>query len=33
MTPLSQYQGSVRYGVTSHDYTRFGTAYSVGRIA
>jgi hypothetical protein len=32
MPPLSQYHGSVRYGVTSHDYGRFGTAYSVGRI-
>jgi hypothetical protein len=32
MAPLSHYQGSVRYGVTSHDYGRFGTAYSVGRV-
>lgn len=30
--PLSQYQGSVRNGVTSHDFGRFGTAYRVGRV-
>lgn len=29
MTPLSQYQGSVRHGVASHDFGRFGTAYRV----
>jgi hypothetical protein len=32
MPPLAQYQGSVRNGVTSHDYGRFGTAYRVDRI-
>lgn len=32
MTPLSQYQGSVRHGVTSHDYGRYGTAYRVDRV-
>ena len=29
MTPLAQYQGSVRHGVTTHDFGRFGTAYKV----
>jgi hypothetical protein len=32
MPPLAQYQGSVRNGVTSHDYGRFGTAYRVDRV-
>jgi len=32
MPPLAQYQGSIRNGVTSHAYGRFGTAYSVGRL-
>jgi hypothetical protein len=32
MPPLAQYQGSVRHGVTSHDYGRFGTAYRVDRV-
>jgi hypothetical protein len=32
MPPLAHYQGSVRHGVTSHDYGRFGTAYRVDRI-
>ena len=32
MPPLGQYQGSVRNGVTSHDYGRFGTAYRVDRV-
>lgn len=31
MPPLAQYQGSVRNGVTSHDFGRFGTAYRVDR--
>jgi hypothetical protein len=30
--PLSHYQGSVRNGVTTHDYGRYGTAYQVGRV-
>jgi hypothetical protein len=30
--PLNQYQGSVRHGVTSHDYGRFGAAYRVDRV-
>lgn len=30
--PLNHYQGSVRNGVTSHDYGRFGTAYGVDRV-
>jgi len=30
--PLTQYQGSVRNGVTSHDFGRFGTAYRVDRV-
>jgi hypothetical protein len=32
MPPLAHYQGSVRNGVTSHDFGRFGTAYRVGRL-
>jgi hypothetical protein len=32
MPPLAHYQGSIRNGVTSHDYGRFGTAYRVDRI-
>jgi hypothetical protein len=27
--PLTQYQGCVRHGVTSHDFGRYGTAYRV----
>jgi hypothetical protein len=30
--PLHHYRGSVRNGVTSHDYDRFGTAYRVDRV-
>ena len=30
--PLNRYQGSVRNGVSSHDYERFGTAYRVDRV-
>ena len=29
MQPLQQYQGSIRHGVTSHEFGRFGTAYKV----
>jgi hypothetical protein len=29
MTPLAQYQGSLRHDVTTHDFGRFGTAYRV----
>jgi hypothetical protein len=32
MTPLARYQGSVRNGVTSHDFGRYGTAYRVERV-
>jgi hypothetical protein len=32
MPPPGQYQGSVRHGVASHDYGRFGTAYKVERV-
>jgi hypothetical protein len=32
MPPLTQYQGSVRYGITSHDFGRFGAAYRVDRL-
>lgn len=32
MPPLAHYQGSVRNGVTSHDFGRFGTAYRVDRV-
>lgn len=30
--PLPQYQGSVRHGVTSHDFGRYGTAFRVAAI-
>lgn len=29
MQALGQYQGSIRHGVTTHDFGRFGTAYKV----
>ena len=29
VAPLNQYQGSVRNGVTSHDFGRYGSAYRV----
>lgn len=29
MAPLQGYQGSLRNGVTTHDFGRFGTAYKV----
>jgi hypothetical protein len=29
MPPLTHYQGSVRNGVTTHDFGRFGAAYRV----
>jgi hypothetical protein len=32
MPPLAQYRGSVRNGVSSHDYGRFGSAYRVDRV-
>jgi hypothetical protein len=32
MAPLTHYQGSVRHGVTSHDFGRFGAAYRVDRL-
>lgn len=32
LRPLNHYQGSVRNGVTSHDYGRYGTAYRVDRV-
>jgi LCCL domain len=32
MTPLAQYQGSVRNGVSSHDFGRYGSAYRVDRV-
>jgi hypothetical protein len=32
MPPLAQYQGSVRHGVSSNEYGRFGTAYRVDRV-
>ena len=32
MPPLTHYQGSVRYGVSSHDFGNFGTAYRVDRL-
>jgi hypothetical protein len=30
--PLTQYQGSIRHGVSSHDFGRFGAAYRVDRL-
>ena len=30
--PLNAYKGSVRHGVTSHDFARFGTAYRLSAI-
>ena len=32
LRPLNHYQGSLRNGVTSHDYERYGTAYRVDRV-
>ena len=32
VAPLSQYQGSARHGVTSHDFGRFGTAYRLAAV-
>jgi LCCL domain len=32
MPPLTQYQGSVRNGVTTRDYGRYGTAFRVDRV-
>lgn len=32
MPPLPHYQGSVRNGITSHDYGSYGTAYRVDRL-
>ena len=32
VAPLLQYQGSVRHGVTSHDFGRFGSAYRLSAI-
>jgi hypothetical protein len=30
--PLSRYQGSSRYGVASHDFGHYGTAYRLSRV-
>ena len=30
--PLSQYQGSVRHGVTSHDFGRYGSAFRLSAV-
>lgn len=32
VAPLSQYQGSVRHGVTSHDFGRYGSAFRLEAI-
>lgn len=32
VAPLAQYQGSVRHGVTSHDFGRYGAAYRLSAI-
>jgi hypothetical protein len=31
-TPLAAYQGSLRNGITSHDFARFGTAYRLSSV-
>jgi hypothetical protein len=32
VTSLTQYQGSIRHGVASHEFGRFGTAFKVERV-
>ena len=32
VAPLQKYQGSVRHGVASHDFVRYGTAYKLSAI-
>src|SRR5262245_245206 len=32
VAPLSRYQGSMRHGVTSHDFGRYGTAYRLAAV-
>ena len=32
VTPPAQFAGSVRHGVTSHDFGRYGSAYRLARI-
>ena len=32
VAPLPDYKGSVRHGVTSHDFGRYGSAYSLSAI-
>jgi hypothetical protein len=32
VAPLQKYQGSVRHGVTSHDFGRYGTAYRLSAV-
>ena len=32
VSPPAQFQGSLRHGVSSHDFGRFGTAYKVGHV-
>lgn len=32
VAPLAQYQGSVRHGVVSHDFSRYGAAYRLSAI-
>jgi hypothetical protein len=32
VAPLTQYQGSTRHGVTSHDFGRYGTAYRLSAV-
>jgi hypothetical protein len=32
VAPLARYQGSVRHGVTSHDFGRYGAAYRLSAI-
>jgi hypothetical protein len=32
VAPLTQYQGSIRHGVTTHDFGRYGSAYRLAAI-
>jgi hypothetical protein len=32
VSPLAQYQGCVRHGVTSHDFGRYGSAYRLSTV-
>lgn len=32
VSPLTQYQGSIRHGISSHDFGRYGAAYRLSAI-